>query len=123
MGKRRSSLTVPHNNLESCFYYVTGDLNGLSDVVFIMDTSDKIGNDNFQIMRAFVVELVGTLDVTSGNIKVALITFSDDANLEFNLDRFNTKYEIETREFIRHKHLFGSPYCDFRMKKKLTKPP
>ncbi len=87
----RTVLRYAHTNGQSYCYNIPAGCEGQADVVFVMDVSGSIGDGNFETMRAFMVELVDVLDVTSGNINVALITFSDDARLEFNLDRFNRK--------------------------------
>jgi len=67
-----------------------------ADVVFALDASDSIGFDNFQRMTQFVGLVVQTLDidsVTSGPTvsRVGLVTFSDSAVLQFNLNRHTTK--------------------------------
>ncbi len=45
-------------------------------------------------MRDFVEQLVDGLIVESGNVRVALITFSDNANLQFDLSRVWTRYGL-----------------------------
>ena len=65
-------------------------------MVFALDASGSIGFDNFQRMTQFGGMVVQTLDidsVTSGPTisRVGLITFSDSAVLQFNLNRYTTK--------------------------------
>jgi len=67
-----------------------------ADVVFALDGSGSIGFDNFQRMTQFVGLIVQTLDidsVTNGPTisRVGLVTFSDSAVLQFNLNRYTTK--------------------------------
>ena len=70
-----------------------------ADVVFALDASDSIGFDNFQRMTQFVGLIVQTLDidsVTNGLTisRVGLVTFSDSAVLQFNLNRYTTMMEL-----------------------------
>jgi len=65
-------------------------------VVFALDASDSIGFDNFQRVTQFVGMVVQTLDIDSvaGGptiSRVGLITFSDNAVLQFNLNKYTTK--------------------------------
>jgi len=65
-------------------------------VVFALDASDSMGFDNFQRTTQFVGMIIQSLDidsVTSGPTisRVGLITFSDSAVLQFNLNRYTTK--------------------------------
>jgi len=67
-----------------------------ADVVFALDASDSMGFDNFQLMSQFVGMVVQTLDidsVTSGPTisRVGLVVFSDNAVLQFHLNRYTTK--------------------------------
>jgi len=67
-----------------------------ADVVFALDASDSIGFDNYQRMTQFVGMVIQTLDidsVTSGPSisRVGLVTFSDSAVLQFQLNRYTTK--------------------------------
>jgi len=67
-----------------------------ADVVFALDASDSIGFDNFQRVTQFVGMVVQTLDidsVTNGPTisRVGLITYSDNAVVQFHLNRYTTK--------------------------------
>jgi len=67
-----------------------------ADVVFALDVSGSIGFDNFQVMTQFVAMVVGTLDIDSSTdgptiSRIGLVTFSDSAVLQFNLNRYTTK--------------------------------
>ena len=65
-------------------------------MVFALDASDSTGFDNFQLMIQFVGIVVQSLDIdgsTDGPTisRVGLVTFSDSAVLQFNLNRYTTK--------------------------------
>ncbi|GFR74758.1 collagen alpha-6(VI) chain [Elysia marginata] len=57
-----------------------------ADVVFLLDASTSEGADNFKKQLSFVKNLVANLNIGPQAVKVGLVTFSDDAHLQFNLD-------------------------------------
>lgn len=56
-----------------------------------MDSSSTIGATNFQEMKTFVHEFLQFADVDSGEIRVATVTYSDTASVQFYLNTYNTK--------------------------------
>lgn len=56
-----------------------------------MDSSSTIGATNFQEMKTFVHEFLQFADVDSGEIRVAIVTYSDTASVQFYLNTYNTK--------------------------------
>jgi len=67
---------------------------GQADVLFILDASGSIGYVNFETMRNSMSAIVNDLDVDSGRVRISLITFSDQATLRFNLQRYTTRRQI-----------------------------
>ncbi|BFZ04239.1 hypothetical protein BsWGS_07278 [Bradybaena similaris] len=61
------------------------------DIVFVMDSSSTTGATNFQEMKTFVHEFLQFADVDSGEIRVAIVTYSDTANVQFYLNTYHTK--------------------------------
>jgi len=61
------------------------------DLVFILDSSGSITSPNFQTMLRSVENIVSsdTLTIGPDDTRVALIRFSDDANLEFDLNEYS----------------------------------
>merc|ERR1712142_545565 len=69
-----------------------------TDLVFLVDESGSIGQDNFSIMRSFVSNVIGRLNIGETNTRVSLRTYSDPAkaaqnndpsDLHFSLNNFN----------------------------------
>ena len=65
-----------------------------TDLVFLVDESGSIGEDNFRLMMNFVSEVINQLNVGSDSTRVALRTFSDPGksttnDLHFSLNNFN----------------------------------
>ncbi|CAH1788337.1 unnamed protein product [Owenia fusiformis] len=63
----------------------------VTDVVFMLDDSRIVSNDDFDNMKEFVEMTASTLDVSRDNVRIGLLTFSNDARVVFNLDRFTSK--------------------------------
>ncbi|NWY00126.1 CO6A6 protein, partial [Nothoprocta ornata] len=66
----------------------------IADIVFLVDESSKIGPKNFQLIRTFLLKVVNALDIGSSNVRVGLVTYSNEPRLEFTLDTFKNKLEI-----------------------------
>ena len=56
-----------------------------ADITFILDGSGSIDQLNFDLMKEFVKDVIDELNVAEDRSHVALITFSDNANLNFDL--------------------------------------
>jgi len=63
-----------------------------ADVVFILDSSGSLDEPNFNHIKSFVSNLVESLDVDSGKIRIGVVTYSDYAEPRFNLNLHNTRY-------------------------------
>nr|WNX29089.1 VWACP-6 [Colubraria reticulata] len=62
-----------------------------ADVIFLLDSSKSIGEDEFKKQLSFVQQVVEYFDVSRGNIRVGLILYTDVAVAEFNLARYSSK--------------------------------
>ena len=62
-----------------------------ADITFILDNSGSVGDRNYEQVKQFVVTLVQDLNVDQSRSHVAVITYSDNAKLEFNLDRYTNR--------------------------------
>jgi len=52
----------------------------------VLDDSGSIGSTNFNLTRLFLSQLVGYLDIDSGNTRVGLATYSTSVTTHFNLN-------------------------------------
>ena len=68
-----------------------------ADIMFVLDSSTSIWSEDFKRQLKFVRNLVNTFDIGTGNaqVRVGTITFSDDAHLEFSLDTYTNRNELE----------------------------
>lgn len=60
------------------------------DIVFLIDGSDDTRN-TFSAVRKFMGNMVENFDIESGKDKVALVQYSDNAEVSFNLGAYSTK--------------------------------
>lgn len=83
-----------------------GPCSSTGDVIFILDTSGSVGRDNFYRMLNFTWSTVKELEVDSGNYRVGLMTFSDRANREFNLNSYTNKEDLK-KAISRTTYIYG----------------
>ncbi|XP_066579143.1 collagen alpha-1(XII) chain isoform X2 [Amia ocellicauda] len=63
-----------------------------ADLVFLIDGSWSIGDDNFHKVLQFVFDTTGAFDVISPNgMQVSFVQYSDDAKTEFKLNTYKDK--------------------------------
>lgn len=60
------------------------------DIVFLIDGSDDTRN-KLSAVRKFIGNMVENFDIESGKDKVALVQYSDNVELSFNLSAYSTK--------------------------------
>jgi von Willebrand factor type A domain len=70
-----------------------------ADVVFALDASGSIMYSNFQLMINFVATVAQLLDIDSSSngpsiSRVGLVTFGDNAQVQFNLNQYSTKSNL-----------------------------
>ena len=58
------------------------------DLVFVLDASGSIGLGNFVNMTEAITNIVSSLTISPTATRVAVVTFSDNAKLEFNLNDY-----------------------------------
>ncbi|KAI4893059.1 hypothetical protein NFI96_005115 [Prochilodus magdalenae] len=66
-----------------------------ADLVFLVDGSWSIGDDNFQKIIRFLYSTTGALDLIGPEgTQVAIVQFSDDARTEFKLNAHGDKESL-----------------------------
>ena len=77
--------------------------------MFALDDSGSISRPDFERVVNFVRDLVSRMDVDSGNARVGVVTFSDEPELQFHLNRYSSTSEI-TRVISRIKYTTGKTF-------------
>ncbi|KAA0713301.1 Collagen alpha-1(XXVIII) chain [Triplophysa tibetana] len=65
------------------------------ELVFVIDSSESVGPENFEIIKDFVAALVDRLTVGRNATRVGLILYSLEVQLVFDLARYNTKQDVK----------------------------
>ncbi|XP_017288294.1 collagen alpha-1(XXVIII) chain isoform X2 [Kryptolebias marmoratus] len=65
------------------------------ELVFVIDSSESVGPENFEIIKDFVTALVDRVTVGRNATRIGLILYSLDVKLVFNLARYVTKEDIK----------------------------
>jgi len=56
-----------------------------TDIIFVLDESGSVESANFHLMKWFLWELVGALDIDSGNTRVGVLIYSPPISAVINL--------------------------------------
>uniref|UniRef100_A0A4W5QTH8 Collagen alpha-1(XXVIII) chain n=1 Tax=Hucho hucho TaxID=62062 RepID=A0A4W5QTH8_9TELE len=75
------------------------------ELVFVIDSSESVGPENFEIIKDFVTALVDRTTVGRNTTRIGLVLYSLDVQLEFNLARYMTKQDV--KEAIRKMPYMG----------------
>ncbi|XP_034741436.1 collagen, type XXVIII, alpha 2a isoform X3 [Etheostoma cragini] len=65
------------------------------ELVFVIDSSESVGPENFEIIKDFVTRLVDRTTVGRNSTRIGLVLYSLDVHLEFNLVRHMNKQDIK----------------------------
>ncbi|XP_064133384.1 collagen alpha-4(VI) chain-like [Loxodonta africana] len=63
----------------------------LADIVFLVDSSTSIGPQNFQKVKNFLYSVVLGLDISSDQVRVALVQYNDNIYPAFQLNQYPLK--------------------------------
>lgn len=65
------------------------------DIVFLLDGSDDV-RSRFTVIREFVAKVVDSFDVDQGQDRVAVVQYSNNAAVDFNLNTYTTRDDVLT---------------------------
>ncbi|XP_037644766.1 collagen, type XXVIII, alpha 2a [Sebastes umbrosus] len=65
------------------------------ELVFVIDSSESVGPENFEIIKDFVTRLVDRTTVGRNATRIGLVLYSLDVHLEFNLARYISKQDVK----------------------------
>ncbi|XP_069067829.1 collagen alpha-1(XXVIII) chain [Pleurodeles waltl] len=65
------------------------------ELVFVIDSSESVGPDNFQIIKNFVKTLVDRVTINQATTRVGIINFSHQVELMATLQQYSTKEDIK----------------------------
>ncbi|XP_030194980.1 collagen alpha-3(VI) chain isoform X9 [Gadus morhua] len=69
----------------------------IRDIVFLVDSSSYVGNQNLPYVRQFITNVVNQLDVRPERVQIGLMQFSEHPKIEFYLNTYQNKEDVLDR--------------------------
>ncbi|XP_053215123.1 collagen alpha-6(VI) chain-like [Podarcis raffonei] len=66
----------------------------MADIVFLVDSSTSIGEENFQKVKSFLYTMISSLDIGPNQVRIGLAQYSDSTYREFLLNQYSSKSDI-----------------------------
>ncbi|XP_067891970.1 collagen alpha-3(VI) chain-like [Heterodontus francisci] len=88
---------VPLLALFSLIYFTQAqqdDRTVAADIVFLVDASWSIGQENFQSVREFLFRVIKAFDIGGNRFRFGLVQYSEKPQTEFHLNTYFTKQDI-----------------------------
>ncbi len=67
----------------------------MADLVLVVDASSSVRTQNYKLVKRWMQSQLTELNIGQDGVQVALITFSTQAKVEFYLNTYKTKDEID----------------------------
>ncbi|XP_078614402.1 collagen alpha-4(VI) chain-like [Branchiostoma floridae x Branchiostoma japonicum] len=64
------------------------------DLVFVLDNSDSVSLQDFEMMRQFLMKTVGDFNIGYDTTQIGLVQYSDEAETKFALDSFSSSTSL-----------------------------
>nr|XP_022326823.1 uncharacterized protein LOC111126454 isoform X2 [Crassostrea virginica] len=65
-----------------------------ADIVFLLDSSGSVGEDNFVFLTSFIGDLISDFNIGPEFVQVGLVTYQTNVTNRFDLNRYGTKEEV-----------------------------
>lgn len=65
-----------------------------ADIVFLLDSSNSEGEDNFNKEKDFVATFVQALEISPQDIQISVVTFESNIHNQFNLSTYDRKDDL-----------------------------
>ncbi|KAK3554491.1 hypothetical protein QTP70_024301, partial [Hemibagrus guttatus] len=66
-----------------------------ADIYFLLDESGSISYEDFDEMKAFILEFLHMFEIGPEKVRIGVVKFASHATIVFRLDTYNTKSEVE----------------------------
>ena len=88
-----SDMTLCTLHYQLAFYQhvlVFPECPGAADIALVLDVSGSMPQERFSAVKDFLVQLLEQFELWSGTVRVAIVSFSDNARVETYLNSFAT---------------------------------
>ncbi|OWF49639.1 Collagen alpha-5(VI) chain [Mizuhopecten yessoensis] len=82
-----------------------------ADIVVVSDASTSIGDASFAKQKDFIASIVEKYNIGPDGVQIGMVSYSDDAHVDFNLNRYGSEAEIMSA-ITEVKYLTGVTYTD-----------
>ena len=65
------------------------------DLLFLLDESGSVTSTNHELALQFIESVVSFYDISTNGTRVAMVSFSSGANVEFDFDDYSTLQELQ----------------------------
>ena len=72
-----------------------------TDIIFVLDTSSGVGEENFNKMKEFLETIVKSFDIDNLLTRVGVITFDVDSRLDIKLNAHNNERSLLDGTYIK----------------------
>ena len=67
---------------------------GKADLALALDASGSIGPENWKILLNFVKNLTKSFNINQNEIRMGIVTYSNEAYPQFGLDKYNNTFQV-----------------------------
>ncbi|XP_059503102.1 collagen alpha-3(VI) chain-like [Stegostoma tigrinum] len=94
MAQLRGLLLFTFFSLTSFTQAQQDDRTVAADIVFLVDTSWSIGQENFQYVREFLFRVIKAFEIGENRFRFGLVQYSEKPQTEFHFNTYFTKQDI-----------------------------
>ena len=84
------------STVTSCVSNLFADCRVNPDLVMIVDRSGSIERTDFELVKAFIVDLILDTNIDTGEARVGLLAYSDDVDVVFQVSSAQLAFCIRT---------------------------
>lgn len=77
-----------------CSLLISACFAKVADVVFLVDSSGSVGDDNFRVVKDFIKNTINIFDIGAQYTRIGVLTFSSTPVLRFPLNMYDNKAAI-----------------------------